>query len=163
MTFDEAFDILISPTHEGGYVNDLKDPGGETKYGISKRAYPRLNIPELTRDVVRQIVYKDYWLKASCDALPPLLRFPLLDFAYNSGVTPAIKSLQTLVGTTPDGIIGPHTLMCIANFDPFELSLRFQLERLLFLTTLANWPHSGKGWTRRVCRNLQMTIKEARS
>jgi lysozyme family protein len=38
MTFEDAFKVLIG--HEGGYVNDPKDPGGETKYGISKRANP---------------------------------------------------------------------------------------------------------------------------
>ena len=29
---------------EGGYVNDPADPGGETKYGISKKAYPTVDI-----------------------------------------------------------------------------------------------------------------------
>ena len=33
--FDKAFDLVIGA--EGGYVNDPKDPGGETKYGISKK------------------------------------------------------------------------------------------------------------------------------
>ena len=35
-------------TNEGGYVNDPDDPGGETKYGISKRSYPALDIKNLT-------------------------------------------------------------------------------------------------------------------
>ena len=32
-TFDAAFDRLIG--HEGGYVNNPRDPGGETKYCIA--------------------------------------------------------------------------------------------------------------------------------
>lgn len=42
MNFDLAFEIIIG--HEGGYVNDPRDPGGETRYGISKRAYPNEDI-----------------------------------------------------------------------------------------------------------------------
>lgn len=42
MTFDKAFEKLIG--HEGGYVNHPDDPGGGTKYGISKRAYPNVDI-----------------------------------------------------------------------------------------------------------------------
>ena len=33
--FDRAFRVVIG--HEGGYVNDPRDPGGETKFGISRR------------------------------------------------------------------------------------------------------------------------------
>ncbi len=36
MDFDQAFERVIG--HEGGYVNDPRDPGGETRYGISRRS-----------------------------------------------------------------------------------------------------------------------------
>lgn len=42
MKFDDAVEIVLK--HEGGYVNDKKDPGGETNMGISKRAYPHIDI-----------------------------------------------------------------------------------------------------------------------
>lgn len=45
-----------------GYVNDPDDPGGETKYGISKRANPELDIKELTLVKALEIYYKKYWL-----------------------------------------------------------------------------------------------------
>jgi len=45
--FDDAFDWILQA--EGGYVNDHYDPGGETKYGISKRAFPHLDIKNLTK------------------------------------------------------------------------------------------------------------------
>ena len=44
--FDKYFEELIG--HEGGYVNDPDDRGGETKYGISKLSYPSLDIKNLT-------------------------------------------------------------------------------------------------------------------
>ena len=36
MDFNTAFERVVGT--EGGYVNDPRDPGGETKFGISKRA-----------------------------------------------------------------------------------------------------------------------------
>ena len=44
MNFSEAITFILD--HEGGYVDDKTDPGGETKFGISKRQYPNLNIKE---------------------------------------------------------------------------------------------------------------------
>ena len=62
MEFKDAVKIILK--HEGGYVNDPVDPGGETNMGISKRAYPYLNIKELTKKDAEDIYFKDYWLKA---------------------------------------------------------------------------------------------------
>ena len=36
--FEKAFSYMIE--NEGGYVFDQNDPGGETKFGISKKSYP---------------------------------------------------------------------------------------------------------------------------
>ena len=44
--FDHAVKEILR--HEGGYVDDPVDRGGETKYGISKRSYPDLDIANLT-------------------------------------------------------------------------------------------------------------------
>ena len=61
MTFEEAFTRLIG--HDGGYVNHPSDPGGETKFGISKRAYPGEDIAGLTLQHAKNIYYRDYWGK----------------------------------------------------------------------------------------------------
>ena len=53
LSWDDVFDRLIG--HEGEYSNDPNDPGGETKWGISKRAYPNLDIKNLTRDGAKTI------------------------------------------------------------------------------------------------------------
>lgn len=71
---------------EGGYVNHPNDPGGETKYGISKRAYPHLDIKNLTREDANALYYKDYWLAAGCDTLPAPLCLVAFDSAVNHGV-----------------------------------------------------------------------------
>ena len=58
MTFDQAFQKLIG--HEGGFVDHPSDPGGATKYGISKRSYPGEDIPGLTLDRAKTIYRRDF-------------------------------------------------------------------------------------------------------
>lgn len=152
MTFDEAFDKLIG--HEGGYVNNPSDKGGETKYGISKNAYPRENIAELTLERAKAIYLHDYWGPAGCDVVPDVLRFSLFDFAVNSSPKTAIKHLQKLVGVFADGIIGPHTLAAIQLSPPVRLAIAFNLDRLLFWSDLADFNHFGAGWVRRGVKNI---------
>ena len=77
MNFDQAFETLIG--HEGGYVNDPRDPGGETKYGITKRQYPGEDIPNMTLVRAKDIYQRDYWWKAGCDLVPDEVKFDLFD------------------------------------------------------------------------------------
>ena len=60
---DMSFDRIIEFTlqEEGGYVNNPADPGGMTKYGISKRSYPNLDIANLTIDQAKAIYERDFW------------------------------------------------------------------------------------------------------
>lgn len=77
--FDQAVAFVLAEKIEGGYVNDPRDPGGETKFGISKRSYPREDIKALTRDRAITIYKRDYWDKPGCDKLPPKLAVALFD------------------------------------------------------------------------------------
>ena len=43
--FDDIIEITLH--HEGGYVNDPDDLGGETNFGIAKRFYPDVDIKNL--------------------------------------------------------------------------------------------------------------------
>jgi len=152
MTFDEAFRILIG--HEGGYVNDPRDPGGETKFGISKRAYPFEDIRNLTIDRARAIYYRDYWIRSGCERVPEAMRFDLFDTAVNSGLSRAVRLLQLAAGVEDDGEIGPVTLKALRNADPEGLKARFNGYRLDFLNNLAEWPAFGRGWAQRIAENL---------
>lgn len=73
--------------HEGGYVNDPRDPGGETKFGISKRAYPALDIKSITEEQAKGIYKRDYWDKAGCGALDWPLCLVHFDACVNLGVS----------------------------------------------------------------------------
>jgi len=113
MEFDKAIEIVLK--HEGGYVDDPVDPGGETNMGISKKAYPYLDIKNLTIKQASDIYFKDYWLKAKVSKVPQELRMIYFDMVVNMGKSRAVKILQEAitakgVKTDVDGGIGPKTI-----------------------------------------------------
>lgn len=152
MLFDEAFDLLLG--HEGGYVNDKRDPGGETKWGISHRSYPALDIKNLTKDEAKAIYRRDYWDKCRIDELPAKLRYTVFDMAVNSGVSAAVKTLQRAVHVKDDGILGPVTMAAVGRFDAGALTARFCGARLNMMASLPTWSAFGKGWARRIAAIL---------
>lgn len=151
------FDILIERVLdiEAGYVNNPADPGGETKWGISKRSFPHLNIEELTREDAIAIYRRDFWIVIDGDRFRPGVAFQLLDFAVNSGIQTALRKLQRAAGVADDGHVGPITRAALAAMSETDLILRFLAERLDFMTSLINWPSAGRGWARRIAKDLR--------
>lgn len=148
--YERAFDLLM--INEGGYVCNAHDSGGETKFGISKKAYPHEDICNLTIERAKEIYKRDYWNRCKCDYLPPALATAVFDFAVNSGVKRAIRFLQTSLGVKADGIIGNQTLGA-ANRLPVRDTLNDYLDRrLMFLVGLKDFKYFGRGWTKRVER-----------
>jgi len=156
MTFDEAFARLIG--HEGGYVNDPRDPGGETKFGISKRSYPDVNIATLTVDAAKAIYFRDFW-KPLGDA-HPAIKFQTFDFAVNSGISTAIRKLQAAIGVADDGHWGPLSASALNAMDVSDVIMRFVAERLDFWRKLSTWPTYGSGWAGRAATNLRFAAKD---
>ena len=113
--------------HEGGYVKDPKDAGGETKFGISKRSYPHLDIKNLVRDQVRKIYFCDFWMKAKCEQIDDEnLAVKFFDLAVHTGIPQAVKLIQRALRSAgeqvvEDGIIGSITLTAINKADPTDL------------------------------------------
>jgi hypothetical protein len=89
MSFQQAVTFVLA--REGGYANDPADPGGETNYGISKRAHPDLDIKSLTVEQAREIYREAYWGPAGCDGLSPGWALVVFDTAVNCGVTRALE------------------------------------------------------------------------
>lgn len=152
MTFNEAVERVIQ--REGGYVWDEHDEGGETKYGISKRSYPNVDIKTLTVDAAKVIYLNDFWKPLHCDELPAWIRLHLFDAAVNSGVKTAVKWLQQALGVEIDGIPGPDTRFAIIKADPARTIARFTGIRLRFMTDRKTWGSFGQGWARRIAANL---------
>jgi len=153
LIFDEVFDRIIG--HEGGYVNDPNDPGGETKWGISKRTYPHLIIKELTREQAKDIYLRDFWYKINGDSLIDGVAFQIFDFAVNSSIPTAIRYLQRAVGVADDGYWGPVSQKAADNISESDCIMRLNAERLDYMTKLKNWPNHGRGWARRIANNLR--------
>jgi lysozyme family protein len=151
--YDTAINRLLG--NEGGYVHDPDDPGGETKWGISKRSYPGINIKDLTREQAIALYRRDFWDRAGLESQPLVIGFQMLDFAVNSGAGTALRALQRAAGVADDGHIGPHTLAAIAEAAPHDLIMRFLAERLIFMTGCKNWTAAGKGWARRIAADLR--------
>ena len=151
--FDDAFEKLIG--HEGAYVSDPRDPGGETKFGVSKRSYPDVDIKNLTLEAAKQLYKRDFWDRAHCDSLHPVIAFQVFDAAVNSGIGQSIRFLQRAIGVADDGVMGPLTMAAIQRRETAELIARFNAERLEFMTKLSTWDHFSKGWCRRIASNLK--------
>lgn len=156
MNFDQAFEKLIG--HEGGYSNHAADPGGATMWGITV-AVARANgylgdMHMLGQAQAKAIYHSQYWLSIKADQLPPEVRFDVFDAAVNSGPAQAAKWLQRAVGAIADGVIGPQTLAACKFVPGMVLAKQFNGQRLQFLTELPGWPAFGKGWARRVAKNL---------
>jgi len=118
-TFEEIIEQVLK--HEGGYVNDPIDAGGETNYGIAKRWYPNVDIKNLTKEQAKKIYHQDYWRPAKCDEVPKQLRHIYFDMCVNFGKKGAVKVLQQAANSKNrdkiniDGGIGPNTLKAIQN------------------------------------------------
>jgi len=107
--FSRCVNVILQ--NEGGYVNHPADPGGETNFGICKRAYPLLNIKNLTKEDAIGIYLRDYWQKMNLMRLNnETFVLHLFDMGVNAGPRTAIKIAQRLVNTVPDGVIGEKTI-----------------------------------------------------
>jgi len=146
--FEKSLDAVL--LHEGGYVNDPRDSGGETNMGISRRSYPQENIKGMTRKRAGEIYRRDYWNSVRGDELPSGLDYVMFDAAAHSGPSRAIKWLQAAAGVPQDGVFGAVTQTAVAKHDPGDLVRKVCANRLAFMRRLGTWPVYGVGWARRV-------------
>jgi lysozyme family protein len=157
MKFDQAVEYILK--HEGGYVNSPMDPGGKTKFGISQRTYPNLDIFNLTKEDAIEIYKKDFWDKMQLDLFPPSMRLIVFDCAVNQGPGAAVGLLQAALGVKVDGLLGPDTFkkMNEANSDKLvNAYARFRLNRYI---ENPKFQHFGEGWIRRLF-DISLTSKD---
>lgn len=123
--FGPAFEFLLP--HEGGYSFDPKDVGGKTKFGISSKSYPSLNIENLTLADAEAIYRRDFWEPNRYGAFESQeIASKTFDLAVNMGARTANKLLQgacILCGANlaSDGNIGPETILAVNQAPPEKL------------------------------------------
>ena len=157
LTFQQIFDRLIG--HEGGYVNDPRDPGGETNWGVTKRTAMANgytgNMKTMTRQQAYEIYRRAFWLRYNCEQMPDAVAYQFFDAAVNHGFGNASRMLQRAVGVLDDGIIGKYSLEAINNNPISDTLMVLNGERLNFYTRLKNFDRYCKGWVNRVAQNLR--------
>jgi lysozyme family protein len=154
--WDSAFKMMLAS--EGGYVNHPSDPGGMTNLGVTKRVWEEWvgresnekEMRSLTPEMVEPLYKRKFWDACKCDDMPTGVDYLVFDFAVNAGVGRSAKILQTAVGVTPDGGIGPITLAAVKAQDPAELIQKFSDAKEAFYRSLNTFPTFGKGWLNRV-------------
>ena len=164
-TYTPEFLIAVDRVllNEGGYSSNPADPGGATKFGISARQYPGLDIAALTRDAAIKIYWREWWLRFGFARLPDAVAAKTFDLAVNVGARHAIQCLQRALRAcgspvTEDGLLGPATALAARRADAASLiaALRSEAAGYYRLTSaLARGPRKDndreflKGWLNR--------------
>jgi lysozyme family protein len=154
--FETSLEKVLA--HEGGFSNHPSDPGGATMKGVTLAVYQAYfgadktvdELKKITQEELHIIYKRGYWDACKCDLLPSGLDYVAFDFAVNSGVSRAVKSLQRALRVISDGKIGPKTLAAIEKFNRLDLIDDLCADRMHFLTTLGTFAEFGKGWKKRV-------------
>ena len=143
---------------EGKWSDNPADPGGATMCGVTIAVYSQYLCRPATKDELRKISQHEiseiyahgYWMPSHCDQLPSGVDYVVFDFAVNAGVGRAAKTLQSALGVTQDGLIGPVTMSVAAVSDPKLLIKGFSESKRQFYRGLRNFPTFGAGWLNRV-------------
>jgi lysozyme family protein len=145
--------------HEGGFVNNPRDPGGATNKGVTQAAYDdyrasqglrQQTVRNIATDEVSAIYEGRYWDAIRGDDLPSGVDYCCFDLAVNSGVSRAVRFLQAAVSVAQDGAIGPVTVAAASALPAAELIDAICDARQAFLERLPTFNTFGRGWTQRV-------------
>ena len=151
--FNEIIEDVIEK--EGGYIDDPVDPGGETKYGISKRAFPKEDIKNLTIDKAKDIYYNKYWKPSKAYLIHHDLQHIYFDMCVNFGIIGAGKVLQRAIngkykaGLELDGRVGPKTLKALKNLEPDRLRAYRVLKFATIVVSKQSQEKYWYGWFKR--------------
>jgi lysozyme family protein len=149
--------IVTTLAREGGakFTDDPSDRGGATKYGISQRAYPDVDIRNLTEQQAREIYKRDYWDRIRSDDIQSQeIAEHIFDTCVNMGVKTGSRMTQAVLGIDPaDGIIGSESLAVINKADPMWFVSTFTIAKIARYAHICNRDRSQSkyllGWVNR--------------
>jgi len=123
--FDKSINLLFSIE---GYISDDKnDLGGFTKYGISQKYHPDVNVPKLTKEQAIQIYLDEYWIPLGCDELGYPFNMVLFIQGVNIGIGRAKKFMDE-----GNGLLD-FLMKCLNHY-----ATRPKVQRDVFLTGWCN-------------------------
>lgn len=155
--FEKAIEFVLK--NEGLYVNDVDDKGGETKFGISKRSYPNLDIKNLSIEKAKKIYKKDFWENQKYENIKNQdLAIKIFDLAVNVGVSRANKLVQRALRAVnkkieENGILSDVVIGLINESDSSDLLSSLKSEAAGYYRSIVlTKPHRAKflkGWLNR--------------
>jgi len=158
-TFDKAIGVIL--THEGGWVSNPADPGGETNFGISTLIIKRENIsnadlgldPNTQRvpgwmkamkvDAAKNIYKKLFWDKYGYEQFhDQLVATKIFDCSVNCGPSRAHRMAQLAANQcgqalSTDGIIGIHTIVGVNACSPDKWMEAMVIEMKAYYNAIA--------------------------
>ena len=118
------------------------DTGGETKYGVAQKSWPKISVRDLNAADAEELYYDEYWIPSKCESLPEKTSICYYDAVVNMGLGQAGKLLQRIVGAKDDGQVGNKTIECVNNSlktkSDIELAKAYQQKRLDFYKLIAH-------------------------
>ena len=164
--------------HEGGYVNDPDDPGGETYKGIARKIFSKwdgwLIVDTLKKqsgfpanldkdadlqEKVQDFYRVNFWDKMSGDKIiNQLVAESIFDFGVNAGISTSSGLAQMVLGLTADGVIGNESIAKINSCDAEHFLSAFTVAKIArYITIVKKRPSSQKyfyGWVRRALGDI---------
>jgi lysozyme family protein len=158
LAFDQAFEFLMDHEDKTRSGQVTTDSGGLTRWGISHKAYPALDIKNLSYEDARDIYHSDYWC-SEYDAMPQGVANKVMDCAVNMGKKRAHILLQCALQdcgepVVADGKLGPATMGAVKRSEPMHLLVSLREHCCKFYEELvrrnpAKYERYLAGWLRR--------------
>jgi lysozyme family protein len=174
--FTTAYQMLLS--HEGGYVKDPDDPGGETYRGVARKIWSKwegwdivdmlknqrgfpanLEKNQELQGMIEHFYRINFWDKVKGDKIDDQeVAASIFDFGVNAGLRTSSGLAQMVIGAKTDGIIGPNTLKKLNEFDADHFLAAFTVAKIArYVNIIKRRPSSRKylyGWVRRAIGDI---------
>jgi lysozyme family protein len=151
---DSKTAIALTLVHEGGYVNNPNDSGGATKYGITQRDMPDVNIADITPEQATAYYVEHYWKALYSEIESQDIANKIFDMGVLFGVGTAVRLLQTGLNLIVDGAFGPATLAAVNEADPYSLLQAYKTTLVSHAIGIANAQPKDRvflaGWIKRI-------------
>lgn len=169
--FNVAFQKVLK--HEGGYVNDPDDPGGETYKGIARSSNSKWDgwvIIDMMKkqsgfpgtldgnvelqEKIQHFYQANYWDKIKGDDITNQeVATSIFDFGVNAGVSTSASLAQLCIDVKADGVFGNVSVTKLNQTDPEFFLASFTVAKIArYISIVKKRPSSQKyfyGWVRR--------------
>lgn len=161
MNLSDALSLVIELEGGDRMVDHSDDPGGRTRFGISEAAHPEVwEQGPPSREEAESVYVEGYWLACHCPKLPRGVDLMTFDAAVNHGPDFAVRVLQTAIGATVDGVVGPQTIRLATDADPVQTLQEMAARRGVRYGEQPTFDVFGLGWMRRLSRVYRRAVQD---